>query len=117
MENTEPKVNVIESLVEKVEEYSRTSYDLFRLKTIDKISGSASSVISSLCAFFFLAIFVIILHIAVALWLGEVLGKGYYGFLCVAAFDIIIWALFNFLMRDWIKKRISNSIISQLLNN
>ncbi|MGQ0826779.1 MAG: hypothetical protein ACT4ON_00135 [Bacteroidota bacterium] len=116
-ENTETKTSVIESLVERVEEYGRTSYELIRLKTIDKVSGTLSSVVSRLCAVIFLFIFIIIFHIALGLWLGELLGKGYYGFFCVAALDIIIWGILNFLMYNWVKKQISNSIISQLLNN
>jgi len=117
MENGETKTSVIESLVERVEEYGKTSYDLFRLKIIDKLSATVSSVVSRLFAIVFLFIFIIILHVALALWLGELLGKGYYGFFCVAALDAVIWMVLHFLMHNWFKKRIGNSIISQLLNN
>jgi len=116
-ENTETKASMIESLIERAEEYGRTNYELFKLKIIDKISGTLSSVVSRLCAIVFLFIFIIIFHVALGLWLGELLGKSYYGFFCVAALDIIIWVVLNFFMYNWVKKRISNSIISQLLNN
>lgn len=117
METTETKTNLMETLVERVEEYSKTSYELFKLKAVDKLSSTVSTLVSRLCAVVFLFIFIIILHVAAALWLGDLLGKGYYGFFCIAALDIIIWAVLYFLMHDWFKKRISNSIISEMLNN
>ena len=116
MENTENETSLVGTLIERVEEYSRTSYELFKLKAIDKMSSVVSTVVSRLCAVIFLFIFIIVLHVAVALWLGELLGKGYYGFFCVAGLDVIIWAILYFVMHNWFKKRISNSIISQMLN-
>lgn len=116
-EDTESKAGLVESLVESVEEYGKTCYDLFMLKAIDKLSDVVSTVVSRICAVVVLFLFIIVLHVAVGLWLGEILGKGYYGFFCVAALDAIIWVVLQFMMRNWLKKLISNSVISQLLNN
>jgi hypothetical protein len=116
-ENTESKTSLVESLVESVEEYSKTCYELFMLKAIDKLSDVVSSVVSRICAVVVLFLFIIVLHVAAGLWLGEILGKSYYGFLCVAALDAVVWIVLQFMVRNWFKKLISNSIISQLLNN
>ncbi|MBA3704857.1 MAG: hypothetical protein H0W84_02840 [Bacteroidetes bacterium] len=116
MEDNKDKMTIMESLIERIEDYSKTSYELFKLKAVDKISSVLSATISNLCSVVFLFIFVIIVHIALAIWLGELMGKTYYGFFVVAAFDIIIWVVLSFVMNNWLKKRISNSIISQMLN-
>ncbi len=39
----EDKLNFIEPLFERVEEYGKTSYELFKLKTIDKTSNILST--------------------------------------------------------------------------
>ena len=116
MEDTEDKTDLMKALIERVEEYSRTSYELLKLKTVDKVSSTTSTLASRLSAIIFLFLFIIILHIALGLWLGELLGKSYYGFFCVAGLDVIIWAILYFLTHNWFKKRISNSIITQMLN-
>jgi hypothetical protein len=117
MEASENEKSVVESLIERVEQYGKTSYELFMFKAIDKVSNTISTLASRMCAIIFLFLFIIILQVAIALWLGDLLGKGYYGFFCVAALDALIWAVLYFLIHKWFKKSISNSIVSQLFNN
>jgi hypothetical protein len=112
----EDRKNQIEPLFERVEEYSRTSYEVFRLKALDKASGMAATFISRGAAILMLVMFTLIANIGIALWLGDVLGKSYYGFFCVAGFYGIIGSVICFFMHNWIKKQISNSVISQMLN-
>ncbi len=116
MEDKEKKISMVGSLIERVEEYGKMTYELFKLKSIDKISNEVSSVISHLCAIIFVLIFIFILNIAVALWLGEILGNNYYGFFCVAAFDVLVWIILHFILHNWIKKSIYNSIISKIVS-
>jgi sterol desaturase/sphingolipid hydroxylase (fatty acid hydroxylase superfamily) len=112
----EDKMNFIEPIFERVGEYGKTSFELFKLKTIDKTAGVASTFISRATAILMLFMFILILTIGVALWLGDLLGKSYYGFFCVAGFYALIGGVLYFFMHDFIKKIISNSIISHLLN-
>jgi ABC-type dipeptide/oligopeptide/nickel transport system permease component len=116
MEEIEKKISLVESLIKQFEEYVKTIYELFKLKAVDKISSAVSLIISRLCAVVILLMFILILNIAVALWLGELLGKNYYGFFCLAAFYGLLWIVLHFLMHNWIKKRVSNSIISKVFN-
>jgi hypothetical protein len=105
----------MEPLLQKAEEYGKTSLELLKLKALDKSASVSSSFISRL--FFVIAItfFFIILNIALALWLGDILGKNYYGFFIVALFYGILTAAL-FYLHPSIKGRISNSIITQILN-
>ncbi len=112
----EPNGNVIEPLISRAEEYGKTSLELIKLKTLDKTSGVISTVISRTISVFFLVLFIVIVNIGLSLWLGELLGKSYYGFFCVAAFYALLWGVLHFFMHDWVKKQIGNSIISEMLN-
>ena len=112
----EEKILYIEPLLIKAEAYGKTSYELVKLKTVDKTSDILSSAASRGIVVLVLSIFIVMINIAIALWLGDILGKSYYGFFCVAGFYAVCGLILYFYMHTWIKERISNSIISQMLN-
>ena len=112
----EDKNNFIEPLLERAESYGKTSYELLKLKAVDKTADLTSTIISRGAAVLMLYMFIVIVNIGIALWLGDLLGKSYYGFFCVAGFYAIIGGVLFFFMHDSIKKRVSNSLISQMLN-
>ena len=112
----EDKMQFVEPLLLKAEAYSKTSYELIKLKAVDKTSDVLSSGVSRGMTVLVLSIFTVMVNIAVALWLGDILGKAYYGFFSVAGFYAICGLILYFYMHNWIKQRISNSIISQMLN-
>lgn len=105
----------IESLVERTVEYSKTSFELIKLKALDKSSEVFSSSIPHIVVFFMGASFMLFLNLGLAFWLGEILGKVYYGFIVVAAFYLLIGTSIHFYMHEWLKKIICNYIIKQAL--
>jgi hypothetical protein len=107
--------NFIEPLLHKAEEYSKTSFEILKLKTLDKTAAVTSTIISRLILIIVLSFFILCLNIALALWLGDLLGKSYYGFLIVAAFYGIA-AIILFSIHPRIKISLSNTIITQMLN-
>ena len=112
----ENKAGIVESLLESIEEYGNTSLNLYKLKAIDRTSEIASTVVSYLailtCAF----LVVVILDIALALWLGQLLGESYYGFLCVAAFNAFLGIVIYGFRYSLIKKPFFNSFIKKMHN-
>lgn len=112
----EDKINFLEPLIERAKEYTKASFELYKLQILDKIASTVSSFISRSIVVVILFLFLATLNIGVALWLGELLGKLYYGFFCVAGFYAIMGGVLYFWMHEWIKKRISNSIVLQMLN-
>lgn len=113
----ENKTNLFEPVLERIEEYGKTTYELYKLKAIDKATSAVSSSIAfsiTLLSFFF---FLLILNIGVAIWLGDLLDKSYYGFFCVAGFYGVVGVILYSSKNNWIKKGISNSIISRVINN
>ncbi|GHN03082.1 hypothetical protein WSM22_45710 [Cytophagales bacterium WSM2-2] len=105
----------IEALFEKAENYGKTSVELLKLNVIDKSADIVSTftvqfVILTVISFFTLAI-----NIGVALWIGESLGKSYYGFFVVAAFYAIVATVLYFFRHQWIKTPVSNSLIAIMM--
>ena|SRR5215212_30007 len=113
MEN--PTTSSVETLIEKIKSYIETSVDLLKLKAIDKSSTVASVIIDYLIAFLVFGIFVILLNIGLALLIGELLGKAYYGFFIMAVLNAIIG--FIILKNNkWLKTPLTNSMVKKLLD-
>ena len=111
----EENLNLIESLYERSTDYVKTSYELIKLKTLDKTSDIVSSFVLHYFVFVLTAIFLLFLNFGIALWLGEILGKVYFGFFVVAAFYALAGIVMRFLMHKWLKKLVSNFIIKLIL--
>lgn len=105
----------IGKLVEKAEEFSKTTIELFKLNAIDKSADVVSSLVSRLVILMVVALLIITISIGIALWVGEVLGKSYYGFFVVGGMYTILALLLHSFRHQWIKKPVNNSIISQIL--
>jgi hypothetical protein len=112
----ENKLICIEPLFERAESFGKTSYELIKLKAIHKTTRVISTFVSKGIVLIIVSMFFTILTIGVALWLGDLLGKSYYGFFCVAGFYGILGVVLFFLLQNQIKKNVSNSIISLILN-
>jgi len=109
------RAGLIESLIEKGEQYGKTTLELFKLKTLDKSADVASNLVSWLIVIIFAVLFFLILNIGIALWIGELLGKSYYGFFVVAGFYAVLALVFGIFRKQLIKKPMNNSIITQVL--
>jgi hypothetical protein len=107
---------MIESLIEKGEEYGKTTLELLKLKTVDKSSDVASTLVSWIVIIAFAIMFFTIINIGIALWLGTILGKSYLGFFVVAGFYGILTLLFSIFRKQLIKKPVNNSIVKQILD-
>jgi hypothetical protein len=106
--------NTIKPILEKAESLGKTSFTLIKLKLLDKTADISSSIISRLLLLMVLCFFVLTLNISIALWLGDILGKNYYGFLAIALFYGLA-AVILLLIQPKIKIRISDFIIKKSL--
>ncbi len=111
----ETPINLIEELVDRAESYGQTTFKLAKLKTLESITSVAATLVVRVSVFVMIILFVLILHMGIALWLGELLGKTYYGFFIVAAFILMEAIGMHFFLRRWIKKPISDFIITEAL--
>lgn len=106
---------LLETLLDRATEYGKTSYELVKLKAVDKTSDIVSSSIPYTFVIVLIASFMIFLNLGLAFWLGEILGKTYYGFFVVASFYLLMGAIIYFFMYNWLKKIICNYFIKKLL--
>jgi hypothetical protein len=111
----ESQTSIVESLFQKVETYGKTTLELTKLKALNTTTVVATSLISRLIVFLMIALFVVVLSIGVALLLGDMLGKPYLGFFIVAAFYFVSGIVLHVYLQQWLKKPISEFVISQFL--
>lgn len=110
----ETPLNSIDSLFEKIEAYSKTTYELSVLKALDIAIEVITSLIARLSVVIMIFFFAIILSIGIALLIGDWLGKVYYGFFIVAGFYLFaIITMQNYIYMR-IKKPICDLIISKM---
>jgi len=107
--------NLIEALFERAEVLSKTTYELSKLKTLRTTSAVATALISRLSVIMMISMFILILNIGIALYLGEILGKIYWGFFIVAGLYLLAGIVFHLFMSNWIKKPLFDLIIKKAL--
>lgn len=105
----------IEALIERAKDYAETRIDLLKLKAIDKSSSGISLAVTMIVVILLGFIILLLLTIGIALLLGDLLGKSYYGFFIVAAFYIIAGLVMYSFREKWLKIPIANSMIKKLL--
>jgi len=111
----EDQKNIFESLLESTVDYSKTGYELLKLKALDKTSNVVSSLISHYAVLILFASFMLFITIGLALWLGEILGKIYFGFFVVAVFYGITGIVIHFFLHETLKRIVGDYIIKKVL--
>lgn len=107
---------LIKTLIEKGEDYGKTTLELVKLKTIDKSSDVVSNLVSWLVVILFAVMFFTLLNIAIALWLGEIMDNSSYGFFAVASFYALLTLIFLIFRKQLVKKPVNNSIVKHLID-
>jgi hypothetical protein len=105
----------LESLFEKAEEYGKTSVEILKLKAIDKSADLVSSIFIRLLLLVLISFCFSLLNIGLSLWLGEFMGKSYYGFLVVGGVYALIALLMGSFLKTYIKVLLNDLIINIIL--
>jgi hypothetical protein len=111
----ENNATTIEMLFERAENYTKTTVELARLNVVDKTADVVSSLISRIAVSIVFAMFVFLVNIGLSLWIGELVGKIYYGFFIVSSFYLLIAIILYIFKNEWIKMPISNFMIVKML--
>ena len=111
----EENAKLLESLIERANEYGKTSYELVKLKALDKSTEIVSSLVPHSLVFILIATFMLFINLGLALWLGDLLGKIFYGFFVVATIYVISGLVIHFFMHNWFKKLAGNYFIKSVL--
>jgi len=111
----EEQATPIESLFEKAETYAKINLDLFKLKAIDKSADVVSTLVAKLAIIIVVLLIVLLLNIGLSLWIGELVGKSYYGFFIVAGFYVLSAFILYYKRDVLLKAPINDSIILQMI--
>jgi hypothetical protein len=111
----EENKKLLESLTERATDYGKTSFELVKLRAVDKSSEVVSSVIPHTIVIILFSSFMLFLNLGIALWLGEILERTFYGFFIVAGFYVVTGLCIHLFLHKPIKRVIRNYVIKQLL--
>lgn len=110
------QVSNFETFISKSVEYAETSINLLKLKAVDKSSHFTTSIIWRLVVILLTLSAVLFINIGICVWLGDILGKAYFGFFIIGGVYLLT-GLFMYLFREkWIKVPLGNFIIKKLLS-
>lgn len=111
------KANSFETLFARAGDYFETRLELLKLRSVDKSSEAVSSFAAVLALLLVLSFAGIFISIGIALWIGELTGKSYYGFFIVGGFYLIGAVIVYALRKKLVKTRVANFFINKVLNN
>ncbi len=111
----ETNPTIIESLLASIESYIKTTYQITKLKALEKITLILTSLMSWVIVGIVMTLFALFSSIGLALYLGELLGKTYYGFFLLATFYLALGAILHFFLLTWLRKAIVNLIMNDKL--
>lgn len=104
------------SLFDKMENYTRTSINLFKLNSIERSADVVSSLLSRITIVTIASLFILFANVGLAFWIGKMLGEYYLGFFIVSGFYIILMILTFIFRNKAIKKPISDMIIKKMIH-
>lgn len=111
----EKQLKQFDNLIERADNYAKTSVDLIKLKTIDKVADGTSSFVAWSAVIIAAILFFITLNFGLAFWLGAILEKIYLGFFIVAGFYAIVGFILYLFRNKWIKKPMNDSMVNEML--
>lgn len=108
------EIEKFEILLKNFERMTNAGVQVLKLNALKLTTTVFSRLIANvvLSTIFFLSI--LCLTIGGALYLGELFGKVYLGFLCIAGFYILIGILFAVKSKTWLENPIGNVIIRKM---
>lgn len=111
----QPTLALIKSLISLVKDYGHNRLELLKLKAVDKTAKFFSALVSSILLFVIFFTFILVFNIGLALWIGDLVGKPYIGFLLVSLLYVIAGLVIFLLRKTWLKPLIASIIIRKIL--
>jgi hypothetical protein len=105
-----------EPLIEAAEEFAKTSFDLYRLKAVDKSASLVSVIVSRGACGLAVLMFAVLANVGLSIWLGGLFNNLCYGFLCAAALNAVAALVIYFFFHGYIKRKIGDLVVLKLLS-
>jgi uncharacterized membrane protein len=101
-------------IYEQVEQYAKTTVELYKLKAIHTFADLFAAVATGFIIWVIIFLFILFISFGLAFYLGDVLGGWYYGFFIVAGIYALVGLVIYALRIKCLKERINNFIIRQI---
>ena len=111
----EDNAKLLEDMLKSATDYGTASIELIKLKAVSKTANAASFVMSHSFVLVFIASFMLFLNFGLALWLGDLLGQIYWGFMIVAALYGLVGLLLRFVFFGAMKRKTADCFIKTVL--
>jgi hypothetical protein len=109
--NTAP----IESLLQRAEDYGKTTLTLLKLNAVDKSADIFSYLVVKLVLLLVAVLLLFTFSVGLSLWIGEGLGKAYYGFFTTTGIYLLIGLVIYIFKTVWIGAPVRNAVITEIL--
>ena len=110
------QITHIKLLIENVEDFIKTEFQLLKLKSVDKSADIVSTIYASVVILVVATFFVFLLSIGLSMLIGRLLGNLELGFFAMAAFWGIICTVLLLARRKLLKEPAENTIIKKILD-
>lgn len=105
----------IDILLSDAGDFIETRTALWKLKTIESLADVSGELVAGLAMIGVACFVVLLFSIGVALWIGELLGKSYYGFFVMGGFYTIVALILLVKRERLLKDTFSNMLIRKIL--
>lgn len=109
-------MNQVEALFEEFKDYVSLRLQITQLKYSSKTSLVTSSLLTYMLISMVVFFFVLVLTIGIALWIGNLLGEWYLGFLIMAGIYLMLGLVIFTFRNRWIRIPLNNLIIKEIFD-
>ncbi len=104
-------------IYDQVEQYAKTTVELYKLKTAKTLSEVFASVATGLILWVLFLFILLFFSIGAAFYLGKVMGEWHYGFMTIAGFYLIIVGIIYVYRVKCLTRRLNDYIIKQIFKD
>jgi hypothetical protein len=104
----------MENLMGSLKDYVDVRLERIKLSVAGKLSALAANLLAAIFVCMMATMVIVFLSVALALYLGELFGHAWTGFLAVAGVYLLLAAITWLMKGKWIRMPIMNGIIAQL---
>ncbi|HEX9979814.1 MAG TPA: hypothetical protein VGB50_04525 [Flavobacterium sp.] len=110
----EEEKSFTDRLHEKVEQYAKTTIELYKLKATNTLAGVFAAVATGLVLWILFLLILLFLSIGLAFYLGHLLGEYHHGFFIVGGFYILIMVVIYIYRVKCFTESLTNFVIKQI---
>ena len=108
-------IDHIEAIVSKAGQLAETKLELWKLKTVNRIASTVSSLIAVIAVVLCIVVALMIVSFGAAVWIGNSLGQLSYGFFIVGGFYVLVGILLFVFRKPLLKTPLSNLLIDKIV--